>query len=84
MFYQDQLGINSTELLTLFDEQLKENGYSKGDDPCFIQSFYLEHLQEFVTMTDLPKIYLMRASNMDGVNYTDPNFDWNTWNKSRF
>ena len=24
------------------------------------------------------------ASNMDGVDYSDPNFDWNTWNKSRF
>ena len=82
-FYEEQLMISTEELLTLINEPLNANGYTAKDDACFIQSFYLGHLEIMANMTDLPKVFLMRSSNMEGVDYNNAEFDWDTWDKFR-
>ena len=82
-FYEEQLNISTNELLTLINEPLMANGYAAKDDACFIQSFYLGHLEQMAAMNDLPKVYLMRTSNMEGVDYNNATFDWDTWDKFR-
>ena len=83
-FYEEQLNITTDELLTLINTPLQQNGYTDKDHACFIQSFYLGHLEQLSSMSDLPKVFLMRVSNMDGLDYNRADFDWNTWDKFRF
>ena len=43
---------------------LQRHGYSKRSDPCFLQSFTQQSLDDLRALTDLPLVFLLKADNI--------------------